>query len=151
MAPNKLTDSIILGIAPSASPTKHADGAGLYLLVNTNGSRYWRFNYRAAGKRNTLSLGVYPSISIDQARAKRDQYRALLANGLNPSDYHKAERAEMERARAASAEDAKTRFYLDSDGALSVRLSRRVFALTPQETIELHAFMSAGSGLISKE
>ncbi len=120
------------------------------MLVQPNGSRLWRFNYRVAGKRNTLSLGVYPTVSLEQARDKCEQYRALLADGLNPGEHHKAERAEMERTHAASAEQAKTRFYLDNDGALSVRLSRRSFALTREETIELHAFLSAASGLICR-
>ena len=151
MAPNKLTDSAILGIAPSAKPTKHADGSGLYLVVYPSGSRLWRFNYRVTGKRSTLSLGVYPAVSLEQARDKREQYRAMLADGLNPGEQHRADRAEMECARAASAEQAMARFYLDNDGALSVRLSRRVFALTRQETIELHAFMAAAAGLIGRE
>ena len=151
MAPNKLTDSAILGIAPSAKPTKHADGSGLYLVVYPSGSRLWRFNYRLAGKRNTLSLGVYPAVSLEQAREKRTQYRTMLVDGLNPGERHKADRAEMERTRAASAEQTMPRFYLDDGGALSVRLSRRVFALTRQETIELHAFMVAAAGLIGRE
>ena len=151
MAPNRLTDCAILGIAPSAKPTKHADGCGLFLLVQPNGSRLWRFNYRVAGKRNTLSLGIYPAISIEQAREKREQYRALLADGLNPGDHHRAARAEVECSRAASAESAKSRFYLDNDGALSVRLSRRIFALTRRETVELYAFMTAASGLIRRD
>jgi len=121
------------------------------LLVQPNGSRLWRFNYRVAGKRSTLSLGVYPDISLEQARAKREQYRALQADGLNPGEQHKAERAEMDRTRAASVEQVKPRFYLDNDGALSVSLSRRSFALTQQETVELHAFMCAASGLICRE
>lgn len=50
-----------------------ADGEGLYLMVNTNGSKYWRMKYRFAGKENKLSFGTYPDISLAEARTKLDE------------------------------------------------------------------------------
>jgi integrase len=63
---------------------KHTDGGGMYLLVNAGG-KYWRMNYRFAGKRKTLALGVYPAISHAEARKRRDKAREQLAKDVDPS------------------------------------------------------------------
>ncbi len=62
---------------------KYRDGGGMYLLVNASG-KYWRMDYRFADKRKTLSLGVYPSISIAKARQRREKAREQLADGFDP-------------------------------------------------------------------
>lgn len=59
------------------------DERGLYLLIPPNGSRYWRLDYRFAGKRKTISLGVFPDVGLAVARDKRDEARRLLAIGEN--------------------------------------------------------------------
>jgi hypothetical protein len=148
MPPDQLTERAIAGFAPAAMPFKRGDGAGLYLLINPNGSRYWRFNYRFGGKRNTLALGVHPAVSLEQARARRDEYRALMAAGTDPGSHAKSLRAELARVQTSQA--AATRFLLDNDGALSVRLPRRGFALTPEETAELRSFLDATQNLPCK-
>ena len=68
-----LSDTAIRKAKPAATPTKLADGEGLYLLLNPNGSRWWRWDYRrpVTGKRNTLSLGTYPDTGLADARGKR--------------------------------------------------------------------------------
>lgn len=63
---------------------KHGDGFGLYLHVKATG-KYWRMNYRITGKQKTLSLGVYPAVSLAQARKLRTAARELLAQGIDPS------------------------------------------------------------------
>ncbi|MDZ7685260.1 MAG: integrase arm-type DNA-binding domain-containing protein [Gammaproteobacteria bacterium] len=68
-----------------AKPWKLADGAGLYLLIKPAGSKYWRFDYRFEGKRKTLSLGVYPEVSLKRARQKHREARDLLDHNLDPS------------------------------------------------------------------
>lgn len=148
MPPNQLTEQIIAGFMPASMPSKHGDGDGLYLLVNPNGSRYWRFNYRYGGKRNTLSLGVYPAVSLEQARARRDEYRRLLVDGLNPSNHRKTERAERSRQREEQKDAA--RFLIDNAGALSVRLGNRTVLLNPVETADLRVFLDATRNLPSK-
>jgi len=62
---------------------KFRDGGGMYLLVNASG-KYWRMDYRFANKRKTLSLGVYPSISLAKARQRREKAREQLADGIDP-------------------------------------------------------------------
>ena len=71
---------------------KLSDGGGLYLLVNTNGSRYWRLKYRVAGKEKLLALGVYPDVSLADARAKRDEAKRTLAAGGDPGEVKQAEK-----------------------------------------------------------
>jgi hypothetical protein len=65
-------------------PYKLSDGGGLYLLVNPNGARYWRLKYRVAGKEKSLALGVYPDVSLADARQKRAEAKKVLAAGGDP-------------------------------------------------------------------
>src|SRR5215216_1485864 len=78
-----LTDPAVRNAKPSSKPYKLTDGGGLYLLVNKAG-KYWRLDYRFVGKRKTLALGVYPTISISNARVRREEARKLLANDTDP-------------------------------------------------------------------
>ncbi len=79
---------------------KLADAHGLYLQVMPNGARYWRMSYRFLGKQKTLALGVYPEVSLAQAREKREAARNLLADNIDPGEARKAEK----RKRIAAAE-----------------------------------------------
>ena len=81
-----LNDTFIKNTKHSGTPSgdKHADGGGMYLLVNASG-KYWRLDYRFAGKRKTLSLGVYPGVSLAKARLQREKIRELLADSIDPS------------------------------------------------------------------
>jgi integrase len=74
-------------------PQKLSDGGGLFMLVNTNGSKYWRLAYRFAGKQKTLAIGVYPETSLLAARERREAARKVLADGLDPSAVKKAQKA----------------------------------------------------------
>ncbi|MHB1236921.1 MAG: tyrosine-type recombinase/integrase [Gallionella sp.] len=80
-----LTELQVKNAKPSGKPYKLADGGGLFMLVHPNGGKYWRMDYRFAGKRKTLALGVYPDVSLAQARDRREQARKLLANDTDPS------------------------------------------------------------------
>ncbi|AOR59541.1 tyrosine-type recombinase/integrase [Pectobacterium parmentieri] len=80
---------------PKDKPYKLADGGGLYLLVNTNGSRYWRLKYRIAGKEKLLAVGVYPDVSLADARSARDKAKKTLAAGGDPSENKKDEKESL--------------------------------------------------------
>src|SRR5512135_920296 len=88
-----LTESRIRQAEPVAKPIKLADGGGMYLLLNPDGSRYWRLDYRFDGKRKTLALGVYPEVSLADARKRRSAAKALLAGGRDPVAVKKADKA----------------------------------------------------------
>jgi hypothetical protein len=87
-----LTDAAIRRLKPRDKAFKAADMHGLYLLVRPDGARYWRMDFRHAGRRGTLSLGVYPRVSLKEARQKRESARKLLDKGVNPSTYKKLTR-----------------------------------------------------------
>lgn len=76
-----LTDTQIRKVKSREKPFKLSDGKGLFLLINTNGSKLWRLKYRFVEKEKSLSVGIYPEVSLAQARKKRDEARQLLADG----------------------------------------------------------------------
>src|ERR1700678_884777 len=85
MYPMSLSDAKVCNAKPRTKPYKIADGEGLFLLVTTSGSKYWRLKYFFAGKEKLLALGVYPDVSLDNARERRGQARKTLAAGNDPS------------------------------------------------------------------
>jgi len=100
-----LTDTRIKALVPQAKPKKFFDGGGLYLLLNPNGSRWWRIKYRFGGKEQLLSLGIYPEISLKRARERRIEVRQLLANGIDPSVKRQAEKSALEDSFEAVARE----------------------------------------------
>jgi integrase len=97
-----LTDKAIRGLKPQDKPYKAADGLGLYLLIQPNGSRLWRFKYRFAGKEKLAALGAYPETGLAEARAKRDELRRLHAGGVDPVAHRRA----ADEARVAATENS---------------------------------------------
>mgnify|MGYP001852912123 FL=1 len=77
---------------PEAKAYTLGDGQGLSLLIEPNGSKSWRFLYRYAGKPKMISLGVYPTITLAEARARRDEARKIVAEGKNPSEVRKEQK-----------------------------------------------------------
>jgi hypothetical protein len=79
------TDTAIRSSKPSNKPFRISDGNGLYLLVQPNGSKSWRFDYRRpTSGRNTLSFGIYPDVPLRLAREQREEARKQLAKGIDP-------------------------------------------------------------------
>ena len=86
-----LTDSKLRSLN---HPGKHFDGGGMYLEVTVAGGRYWRLKYRFAGKEKRLAFGVYPEVTLKEARARRDEARKLLDNGADPGAMKQAQKAQ---------------------------------------------------------
>lgn len=80
-----LVDTALRGLKPQQKPKKYSDSGGLHLLVNPNGSKLWRLAYRFDGKQKTLALGVYPKVSLADARALRERAKKALADGIDPA------------------------------------------------------------------
>ena len=80
-----ITEALCKSLKPKDKDYKIADQNGLSLLVKTNGSKWWRFSYSFAGKRNTLSMGTYPQTTLKEAREKRDAARKMIASGIDLS------------------------------------------------------------------
>ncbi len=93
----KLKDVQIKAIKPLPQAKKYFDGGGLFLLVTPNGGKWWRFKYRFHGKERLLSLGVYPGVSLKDAREKKDELKKLLDRGIDPGEHRKVE-AETEKS-----------------------------------------------------
>ncbi|MCP5173750.1 MAG: integrase arm-type DNA-binding domain-containing protein [Moraxellaceae bacterium] len=87
-----LTDTTIKTAKPTDKEYKVSDGGGLYLLIKPNGGKYWRLKYRYLGKEKLLALGVYPEVSLKEARLKRDVAKKRLENGTDPSEAKKEEK-----------------------------------------------------------
>lgn len=96
-----LTDAKLRTLKPKEKVYRLGDSAGLYIEVAVNGSRYWRMKYRFLGKEKRLAFGVYPEVTLAEAREKRDAARKLLASGSDPAEAKKIEKA----AQQANAEN----------------------------------------------
>lgn len=92
-----LTDAKVRAAKPLDKSYKLTDGDGMHLMVHTNGSKYWRLQYRFGGKQKMLALGIYPEISLAEAREKRNAARKLIANGFDPSEKRKEVKEEQQK------------------------------------------------------
>lgn len=95
-----LTDREIRKVQPGAALAKFSDGGGLQLWVMPDGAKRWRLAYRHNGKQKTLAIGVYPAISLREARDARDDARRLLSLGQDPSLVRKLDKAAKAKASA---------------------------------------------------
>ena len=84
MALNLLSATKIHQAKRRQSPYKLHDGAGLYLHVQTNGSKYWRLKFRHQGEGRVFSIGVYPEVGLADARDEAAKARHLIRDGLDP-------------------------------------------------------------------
>ena len=89
-----LTDTAIRKAMPGPKTRKLSDGKGLYLELSPAGGRWWRLKYRIAGVEKRISLGTYPETSLKAAREKMEEARALVAQGIDPSQARKAAKQE---------------------------------------------------------
>ncbi len=107
-----LTDTRCRQAQATEKPQKLSDEKGLYLLIHPNGAKYWRMDYRYAGKRKTLALGVYPEIGLKKARERRDEARRLLCDGIDPGQRRKDDKI-ARATRAASTLEAVAREWFE--------------------------------------
>lgn len=138
---NRLDAASLLDLRPSLRPFKVYDGGGLYILVNPDGSMRWRFKYRFSGKERLLSCGTFPTVALEDARARRDAFRELLRDGVDPGNYVKEEKAAQQEADTRRFSGA--RFFVDNEGALIIHMGTRRITLTPAETDTLRTFLDA--------
>ena len=118
------------------------DGGGITLICRPGGVGWWRMRYRWAGGENSLSLWIYPAVSMEQARQAATRIRGLIADGVDPSKARKLDRAALVAA-AKPASIKPARFLVDQEGTLFVRLPGRAFTLSAQEAQDLRTFLVA--------
>lgn len=146
-----LSDTGVKNLKPAEKPYKIADGGGLHLLVNPNGSKLWRLAYRFGAKQKLLALGAYPVVKLAEARQAREDAKAVLARGTDPAKARKAKAVaadllentfnavvaewleKREKDGAAEATLAKNRWLLDY--AVPILGTRDVGALEPTDIL----------------
>lgn len=106
-----LTDIALKAARPTEKTQRLFDGGGLYLEISPAGGRWWRFKYRFEGKEKRLSLGVYPDVSLRNARERRDEMRRLVANGVDPSVNRRVQKAAKAERSANSFEAIAREWY----------------------------------------
>lgn len=99
-----LSNTAILNAKATDKAYKIYDSDGLFLQVTPSGGKWWRLKFRFNGKEKLLSLGVYPDISLSQARERRDDAKKLLATDIDPSENRKAVKASNKLNTANSFE-----------------------------------------------
>lgn len=103
-----LTDTLIRKTKPTGKAQKLFDGGGLFLLVQPKGGMYWKMKYRVDGREKKLSFGMYPTVSLADARQRREEAKKLLANGSDPSEVKQVAKAERLAVVAVEAVAAET-------------------------------------------
>ena len=98
-----LTKKIVQSAVSEGSVRKLADEKGLYLYISKVGGKSWRYDFRFAGKRFTLTFGKYPELGLDDARRKHLEARTKIANGVNPAEEKLAQKRLVRRESGASA------------------------------------------------
>lgn len=129
-----LTDRTVRNAKGKAKPYKLSDGNGLYLLVKTDGARYWRMDFRFVGKRGTLAFGVYPTVSLAEAREKRDGARKQIASGVNPAAKRKLDKVAA-TIGAANTFRTVAEEWLSKRGALTAPVEKHRPAITEPRAI----------------
>lgn len=99
MSKHKLKDISIRNAKPENKDYRLSDGNGLYLIVKSDGAKWWRLDYTFDEKRKTISIGVYPRISLSDARRKTEEAHNQIDNGINPSELRKQIKANKKQAK----------------------------------------------------
>lgn len=121
-----LTDTAVRNArAGKAKQVKLVDDRGLFLLVKPTG-KFWRFRYWHEGHEGLLSLGLYPDVSLAKARKRRDEARALLADGVNPSVHRKAEKVARREARENTFEAIGGEWFAKNSPALAEKTKKKL-------------------------
>lgn len=119
-----LANGAINAFKPAEKPYKKADGGGLYLLVQPNGSKIWRFAYRFEGKQKRLSGGHYPRTTLLAARTWQKRMKHQLALGLDPSVERQKEHETGTVATGSSCKSLSKNFVFPSSLGLLCARSR---------------------------
>ena len=136
---NRLNGSQLDAARARESAYPLADGGGLVLLVQPNGSRWWRFRYRYNGVARMLSMGTYPDTGLAVAREKRREARALLAKGVDPSAHRK-----VEKSTSADSFEALAEEYMARSSAQEATLA------TMRRRLQVHIYPRIGKRPISE-
>jgi len=114
-----LNDTLIRSLKFTGKPKKHFDGGGMYLLVTAIGSKLWRMVYHFDKKEKLLSFGEYPTVSLKDARERREDAKRLLAQGIDPGVHKKAIVARRIAEQANSFKNIALEWHENQTGQLT--------------------------------
>ena len=105
---DKLTELTIRQAKPKLKQYKLFDGGGMFLLVHPNGSKYWRMKFNFEDKSKLASFGVWPDVSLKEAREKRYEEKKKIKDGINPIEEKRKERQDhLDRVHKEKIESQK--------------------------------------------
>lgn len=135
----KLTATECKNAKPKDKPYKLADGGGMFLLVQPNGARYWRLKYRYANREKLLALGVFPEVSLSEARQKRDVARKLLNAGEDPSNVKREQKRQTIEKSEQTFERVAREWHQKGSAKWSAGYAAKII-----DSLEQNAFSSIG-------
>ncbi len=126
-----LSDIQVRNLKPREKAYKVSDFEGLFVLVKPNGSKLWQFKYRMDGKERLLSIGVYPDVSLAQARKTKDSARANVAAGIDPSEVKQQEKRQRIEANGHTFDKLGAEFLAKQrkEGRSAATLSKTEYHL----------------------
>jgi integrase len=124
-----LNDTQVRNAKGGQRPIKLSDSGGLYLLLMPNGSKLWRLAYRFGGKQKSLALGAYPTITLKQARERRDAAKKLLADKIDPSIQRRIEKQNASSGNSFRAVAGDLLAKLEREGLAHVTLAKKRWLL----------------------
>jgi integrase len=140
-----LSDVTIRIAKPRSKPYKLSDGSGLYVLIVPSGARYFRWDYRFAGKRRTYAIGVYPSVSLAAARERRDGLARLLKAGSDPAVEKRSRALALKQSTENSFKSVAIQWLAHRETHLSEKYAKQVRA-----RLEADIFPKLGSRPINQ-
>jgi hypothetical protein len=143
-----LTDEQIVGLAPRDRPYKISDGHGLYLLVEPTGKKRWRLGFRLRGRKKTLAFGIYPDLSLADARQQCIDANRLIRDGIDPVEWKRQQRRQ---AQAATPTMRKFHLSMNDQGGMVIENRSHRMALSAQQVAALRAFLIATGDEIQGE
>lgn len=140
-----LTDIKCKNAKPKEKPYKLADAGGLYIEIMPNGSKYWRLKYRYNAKERRLALGVYPLVTISEAREGRDRAKKLLAAGVDPSQAKRDSKHSLQQSALNTFETVAREWHENQTDRWSEGYSGKVM-----RCLEYHIFRYLGKRPITQ-
>jgi len=134
----KLSDTKIRSLKPKEKNYKVFDGYGLFMLVTNKGGKYWRFRYKFAGKEKLLAIGVYPHVTLAQARRKRDEAKAIIADGKDPAFEKKKEKIEYIKNTENSFEAVAREWHGKKSNTWSDKQIKKVITWIREKRLSLY-------------
>lgn len=127
-----LTDTAIKALKQDVSPKKYSDANGLFLLVQPNGSKLWRYAYRFQGQQKSLAFGAYPLVGLRDARLKRDEARELLVQNIDPGAKAKSDKIKRIIEAAITFSHVADEFVekLEREGKAPVTLTKKKWLIS---------------------